>query len=167
MAVIPHPPHSPDLVPCYFFLFPKLKGCRFDTTEEIQAESLRVLDTLREKDFQKALQKCRRWDRCLQAGADKPYGEYYNFYSVSPEYFGYIPGYSYVCVFLQHLRNVRNIFIYSTASPTRCTRIFLCILYYITLALRVSGAICTQHQEHKLQSTAVSTRDCYGVLEVG
>jgi transposase len=37
MAVIPHPPYSPD------FLFPKmklkLKGHRFDTNEEIQAES--------------------------------------------------------------------------------------------------------------------------------
>jgi hypothetical protein len=40
---------------------------------------------------------------------------------------------------------------------------FLCILYYNMLALRVSGAICTHHQEHKLQSTAVGTRDCYGV----
>jgi hypothetical protein len=43
MAVIPHPPYYPDLAPCGFFLFPKmkikLKVRRFDTTEEIQAES--------------------------------------------------------------------------------------------------------------------------------
>jgi hypothetical protein len=49
MAVIPHPPHSPDLTPCDFFLFPnmklKLEICRFGTVEEIQAESQRVLDT--------------------------------------------------------------------------------------------------------------------------
>jgi len=55
MAVIPHPPYSPDLSPCDFFLFPKmklkLKGRRFDTIEEIQAESQKVLDTLIEKDF--------------------------------------------------------------------------------------------------------------------
>jgi hypothetical protein len=61
MAVIPHPPYSPDLAPCDFFLFPKiklkLKGRRFDTVEEFQAESHRVLDTLTEKDFQEALQK--------------------------------------------------------------------------------------------------------------
>jgi hypothetical protein len=48
-VIIPHPPYSPDLVPCDFFLFPKmklkLKGCRFDTIDEIQAESQRVLDT--------------------------------------------------------------------------------------------------------------------------
>jgi len=60
----------------------KLKGRRFDTIEEIQAESQRVLDTLTEKDFQEAFQKWRRrWDRCLHAGgnyfegdaADRPY----------------------------------------------------------------------------------------------
>jgi transposase len=72
MAVIPHPPYSPDLAPCYFYLFPKmklkLKRRRFDTIEEIQAELQRVLDTLTEKDFQQAFQKWRRrWDRCLHA----------------------------------------------------------------------------------------------------
>jgi hypothetical protein len=50
-----------DLVPCDFLRFPKiklkLKRRPFDTTEEIQAESQRVLDTLTEKDFQKAFQK--------------------------------------------------------------------------------------------------------------
>jgi hypothetical protein len=58
MDVTPNPPHSPDLAPCDFFLFPemylKLKGRRFDTIDEIQTESLRVLDTLRKKDFQEA-----------------------------------------------------------------------------------------------------------------
>jgi hypothetical protein len=42
MVVIPHPPYTLDLAPCDFFLFPKmklgLKGRRFDTNEEIQAE---------------------------------------------------------------------------------------------------------------------------------
>jgi hypothetical protein len=42
MSVIPHPPDSLDLAPCDFFLFPKmklkLKGRRFDSIEEIQAE---------------------------------------------------------------------------------------------------------------------------------
>jgi hypothetical protein len=38
----------------------KLKGRQFDTSEEIQAESQRVLDTLKEKDFQEAFQKWRR-----------------------------------------------------------------------------------------------------------
>jgi hypothetical protein len=73
MAVIPHPPYSPDSALCDFFLFSKLKlklkGRRFYTSEEIQSETQRVLETLTEKDFQEALQKCkRRWDRCLHAG---------------------------------------------------------------------------------------------------
>jgi len=56
MTVIPHPPYSPDLAPCDFFLFPKLKlrmkGRRFDTIEEFQEESQRVLDTIPKWDFQ-------------------------------------------------------------------------------------------------------------------
>jgi hypothetical protein len=48
----------------------KLKGRRFDTIEEIQAESQSVLDTLTEKDFQEAFQKWRRWDQCLHAGGN-------------------------------------------------------------------------------------------------
>jgi hypothetical protein len=46
MAVIPHPPYSPDLAPCDFFVFPEMKlmvkGRQFDTIEEIQAELQRV-----------------------------------------------------------------------------------------------------------------------------
>jgi hypothetical protein len=49
----------------------KLKGRRFDTTEEIQAESQRVLGTVTVKDFQKGFQIWRRrWDRCLHAGGN-------------------------------------------------------------------------------------------------
>jgi histone-lysine N-methyltransferase SETMAR len=64
MAVIPHPPYSPDLALSDFFLFPKMKlkqkGRRFDTIEEIQAELQSVLNTLTEKDFQEEFQKWRR-----------------------------------------------------------------------------------------------------------
>jgi len=75
MTVIPHLLYSPDLAPCDFFLFPKMKlkpkRCQFDTTEEIQAESQRVLDTLIQKDFQEVFQKWRRrWDQCLHAGGN-------------------------------------------------------------------------------------------------
>jgi len=46
----------------------KLKGHLFDTTEEIQAESQRVIGTLIEKDFHEAFQKWRRrWDWWLHA----------------------------------------------------------------------------------------------------
>jgi hypothetical protein len=72
MTVIRHPPYIPDLVPCNFLMFPKmklkLKGGRFDTIEEIQTESQRVLDTLTEKNYQEAFQKWR--DRCLHVGGN-------------------------------------------------------------------------------------------------
>jgi hypothetical protein len=103
MAVIPHPPYSPDLAACEFFLFSniklKLKGRRFDTTKKIQTESQRVLDTLTEKDFQEAFQigggsrtgvYMREGTTSRLMAADRPYGEFYDFYSVSPKYFGYI-----------------------------------------------------------------------------
>jgi hypothetical protein len=75
MAVIPHPPYTPDLARCDFFLFLKmklkLKGRRFDTIEEIQTESQKMLDTLTENDFKEAFQKWRRrWNRCLHAGGN-------------------------------------------------------------------------------------------------
>jgi hypothetical protein len=65
MAVISHPPYSPDLAPCDFFLFPKMKlkleGRWFDTIQEIQAELQRLLDTLTEKDLQEAFKKWMKW----------------------------------------------------------------------------------------------------------
>ena len=72
MAVLPY---SPDLAPCDFFLFPKMKlqrkGRRFDRVAEIQRESQNVLGTLREQDFQHAFQQWqRRWDRCVAAQGD-------------------------------------------------------------------------------------------------
>ncbi|PNF17611.1 hypothetical protein B7P43_G13712 [Cryptotermes secundus] len=75
VTVVPHPPYSPDLAPCDFFLFPKmkikLKGRRFDTVEEIQAETKTVLNTLTKKDFQDAFEKWqKRWDRCMCSQED-------------------------------------------------------------------------------------------------
>jgi len=75
IITLPHPPYSPDLAPCDFLLFPKmklqLKGCRFDRVEEIQRESQNVLGTLREQDFQHAFQQWQwRWDWCVTAQGD-------------------------------------------------------------------------------------------------
>jgi len=77
MTVVPHPPYSPDLVPCDFFLFPKLKlrvKCRrFDTIEDIQEESQGVLDTVLKKEFQGCFQAWqKRCDLCIRAE-----GEYF------------------------------------------------------------------------------------------
>ena len=33
---VPYPPNSPDLAPWDFWLFPKLRGCRYETIEEMK-----------------------------------------------------------------------------------------------------------------------------------
>jgi len=75
IIALPQPPYSPDLAPCNFFLFPKmklqLKGRCFDTVEEIQRESQNVLGRLREQDFQQGFQQWQWcWDRCIAAQGD-------------------------------------------------------------------------------------------------
>jgi hypothetical protein len=54
-VIIPHPPHLPDLAPCDFTLFPKLKmklkGWRFETVSNIQRELQKVLSSIKENDF--------------------------------------------------------------------------------------------------------------------
>ena len=48
--VIAQPPYSPDLAPCDFFLFPKLKyplrGTRHETIEAIKRNSLKELKAI-------------------------------------------------------------------------------------------------------------------------
>ena len=36
IKTVPRPPYCPDLGPCDFWLFPKLRGCRYETIEEIE-----------------------------------------------------------------------------------------------------------------------------------
>jgi len=75
IITLPHPPYSPDLAPCDFFLFLKmklqLKGRQFDRVKEIQWELQNVLGTLRKQDFQHTFQqRQRRWNRCIAAQGD-------------------------------------------------------------------------------------------------
>ena len=41
IKTVPHRPYSPDLTPCDFWLFPKLRGCRYETTEEMKEAVIR------------------------------------------------------------------------------------------------------------------------------
>ena len=72
---VPHPPYSPDLVPCDFWLFPKLKeklrGCRYETIEEMKEAMTKVLDMLTQEDFHGAFQKLlERYKKCIAARGD-------------------------------------------------------------------------------------------------
>ena len=57
IKTVPHPPNSPNPAPCDFWLFPKLRGCRYETIEEIKEAVTKVIDTLTQEDFDGAFQK--------------------------------------------------------------------------------------------------------------
>ena len=42
---LPQPPYRSDLAPCDFWLFPKLRGCRYETIEEMKEAVTKVIDT--------------------------------------------------------------------------------------------------------------------------
>ena len=46
IKTVPHPRYSPDVAPCDVWLFPKLRGCRYETSEEMKEAVTKVLDTL-------------------------------------------------------------------------------------------------------------------------
>ena len=71
IKTVPHSPYSPDLAPCDFWLFPKLRGCRFETIEEMKEAVTKVTDTLTPEDFHGAFQKLlKRYNKCIAAGGD-------------------------------------------------------------------------------------------------
>ena len=56
IKTVPHPPCCPDVGPCDFWLFPKLRGCRYERIEMKEAVT-KVIDTLTQEDFYGAFQK--------------------------------------------------------------------------------------------------------------
>ena len=68
---VPHHPYSPDLGPCDFWLFPKLRSCCYETIEEMKESVTKVIDTLIQEDFHGAFQKLlERYNKCIAAGGD-------------------------------------------------------------------------------------------------
>ena len=53
----PQPPYSLNLARYDFWLFPKLRGCRYETIEEMKEAVTKVIDTLTQEDFHAAFQK--------------------------------------------------------------------------------------------------------------
>ena len=66
-----HPPYSVDLAPCDFWLFPKLRGCRYETIEEMKEAVMKVIDILTQEDFHGVFEKLlERYNKCIAAGGD-------------------------------------------------------------------------------------------------
>ena len=71
IKTVPHPPYSPDLAPCNFWLFSKLRDCRYETIEEMKEAVTKVIDTFTQEDFHGALQSLlEQYNKCIAAGGD-------------------------------------------------------------------------------------------------
>ena len=71
MKTVPHPPYSRDLAPCDFWLFPKLRGCRYESVEEMKGAVTKVIDTLTQEDFHGCVPGLLEgYNKCIAAGED-------------------------------------------------------------------------------------------------
>ena len=59
---VSQPLYSSDIAPCDFWLFPKLRGCRYETIEELKVAMTKVIDML--------TQLLERYNKCIAAGGD-------------------------------------------------------------------------------------------------
>ena len=74
IKTVPHPAYSPNLAPCDFCLFPKLRGYRYETIDGMKEAVTKVIDTLTQEDFDGAFQKLlERHNKCIGAGGDFMY----------------------------------------------------------------------------------------------
>ena len=70
IKTVRHTPYSPDLALCDFWLFPKLRGCRYETIEPMKVAVKKLIDTLTQEDFHEAFQKFLEQYKCIEAGGD-------------------------------------------------------------------------------------------------
>lgn len=71
ITLLEHPPYSPDLAPCDFFLFPKLKsvlkGTHHDDVETVKKATTDELKNIPKEAFQQCMQNWKkRMDKCIR-----------------------------------------------------------------------------------------------------
>ena len=67
IKTVPHP----HLAHCDFWLFHKLIGCCYETTEEIKEVVTKIIDMLTQEDFHGAFENLlERYNKCITAGGD-------------------------------------------------------------------------------------------------
>ena len=64
IKTVRHPPYCPDLAPCDFWLFPKLRGCRYETIE-MKGAVRKVIDTFTLEDSVRPARSC--WNGATSA----------------------------------------------------------------------------------------------------
>ena len=71
IKTVAQPHYKPDLAPYDLWLFPKLRGCPYETIEETREAVTKVIDTLTQEDFDGALKKLlERYNKCIAATGD-------------------------------------------------------------------------------------------------
>ena len=71
IKTVPQPLYSPDLAPCDSWLIPKLRGCRYETIEEMKEAVTKGIDALTHEDFRGAFQKLlEQYNKCIAARGD-------------------------------------------------------------------------------------------------
>ena len=75
IKTVRHPPYSLDLAPCDFWLFTKLRGCRYERIEEMKEVVTKVTDMVTQEDFHgafhEAFQKLlERYNKSIAARGD-------------------------------------------------------------------------------------------------
>lgn len=76
VTTIPHPPYSPDLSPCDFFLFGllkrKLRGRQFRSREELEKEVKQICHReIKTDEYEKAMRDLiHRWEKCIAINGD-------------------------------------------------------------------------------------------------
>ena len=77
IKTVPQPSYSQDLAPCDFWLFPNLRGCHYEITEEMKGAVTKVIDMLTQEDSHGALHKLlERCNKCIATGKDYFEGDY-------------------------------------------------------------------------------------------
>ena len=71
-----HSSYSPDVAPSDFWLFSKLRVCRYETIVEMKEAVTKVIDMLTHEDFHGAFQKLlERYNKGIAAGEDSFEGD--------------------------------------------------------------------------------------------
>ena len=76
IKTVTHPRYSQNVAPCDFWLFPKLRGRRYETIKEMKEVVTKVIETLAQEDFHGAFQKLlERYNKHIAAGRDYSEGD--------------------------------------------------------------------------------------------
>lgn len=73
--LVPHPPYSPDLAPCDYYLYPNLKkwlgGKRFGSNEEVITETEAYFEGFQKSYYLEGIKKLEdRWTKCVSLKGD-------------------------------------------------------------------------------------------------